>query len=318
MLGESTYAEMESTFRAALEGTPTHVRGEVVDPEGKLRSVDMSFVPQVDEDEAVDGFFGVVFDVTSEVRAEQADRLHREELSHVARVATLGELAASIAHELNQPLSAVVANAQAARRFLDGVVPDLDEAREALDDVSADARRAGDVISSMRQLLERGETRHEPLDLRRLVHDVIELVHSEAVLRGVEVLVENGDSTNTMVEGDRGQLTQVFLNLVKNAIESTGRLPSAPRTVTISFSDSGSEVEVQVVDNGPGFASADTESLFQPFVTRRPDGLGMGLTISRTITEAHGGTISAEQPPEGGACLRVRMPLVSGIGDSGD
>lgn len=309
VIGESAYAEVEPAFRAALAGTATHVRGEVADAAGATRSVDMSFVPQFDEKDAVDGFFSVVFDVTSEVRAEQADRLHREELAHVARVATLGELAASIAHELNQPLSAVVANAQAARRLLDRDSPDIGEARAALEDVASDARRAGDVISSMRQLLQRGETRQEALDLQRLVSDVVELVHSEAVLRGVEVRVSPAEDVATEVQGDAAQLTQVFLNLVKNGIESTSRLPTVPRRVTVGFVAVGGSVEVHVTDNGPGFGSDDLEGLFQPFVTGRPDGLGMGLTISRTITEAHGGSVVAENVPGGGARLRVRLPL---------
>lgn len=307
VIGESAYADYEESISAALNGTPAHMRLDVVDPDGQPRSFDMSFVPQFSEDQSVDGFFGAFFDVSAEVRAEQGDRLHREQLAHVARVATLGELAASIAHELNQPLSAVVANAQAARRFLDPIAPDLDEAREALDDVAADARRAGDVIASMRKLLERRETRHEPVDLRHLALEVVELVRSEAVLNGVEVRVQE-DAATTTVEGDPGQLTQVFLNLVKNAIESTGRLSSAPRTVTVSFSSDRSDVEVSILDNGPGFPAGDPESLFQPFFTRRPGGLGMGLPISRTIAEAHGGSVSAERLADEGALLRVRLP----------
>lgn len=309
VVGESAYSEMSSTISAALGGTPSHVRGEVVDPDGPLRYIDMSFVPQFDEADSIDGFLAVFFDVTSEVRAEQADRLHREELARVARVATLGELAASIAHELNQPLSAVVANARAAVRFLDAIPADLDEVREALNDVAQDAGRAGDVISSMRQLLERGETQQEHVDLRRVVLDVAELVHSEAVVRGVELQVGDHDDPHLLVVGDRGQLTQVFLNLVMNAIESTSRLPAAPRTVSIVFVVDPGSVEILVLDNGPGFVGDDPEGMFQPFVSRRPDGLGMGLTISRTITEAHGGTLTAEHGPDGGALLRVRLPL---------
>ena len=309
VVGESVYSEMSPTIAAALDGTPSHVRAEIVDPSGSLRYIDMSFVPQFDETDSVDGFLAVFFDVTSEVRAEQADRLHREELARVARVATLGELAASIAHELNQPLSAVVANSQAACRFLDMTPPDLDEVREALDDVAQDAGRAGDVISSMRQLLERGETQQELVELRRVILDVAELVHSEAVMRGVDLEVGDHDLGDLVVLGDPGQLTQVFLNLVMNAIESTGRLPAAPRTVSVAFMIDEAVVEILVQDNGPGFVGEDPEYLFQPFVSQRPEGLGMGLTISRTITEAHGGTLAAEHGTSGGALLRVRLPL---------
>ncbi len=314
LLGESRYSELAPVMSAALGGTATHVRGEVVDPEGNLCPVDMSFVPQFDEHEAVDGFFGVVFDVSSEVRAEQADRMHREELAHVARVATLGELTASIAHELNQPLSAVAANAHAAQRLLDAVPPDLEEAREALKDVASDARRAGEVIASMRQLLQRGKAPQVRIDLRDLVSDVVQLLHSEAVLHGVEIRIDEGPTSEIFIEGDAAQLKQVFLNLIKNAIESTSRLPALPRTVALSVAADEHEACVQVLDNGPGFASDDPEGLFQPFVTRRQDGLGMGLTISRSITEAHGGTVVAENASEGGARFRVRLPVASAPG----
>lgn len=314
ILGESRYSDLAPALSAALKGTATHVRGEVADPEGNLRPVAMSFVPQFDEHEAVDGFFCVFFDVTSEVRAEQADLMHREELAHVARVATLGELTASIAHELNQPLSAVVANAHAARRLLNAVPPDLEEAREALEDVASDAGRAGDVIASMRQLLQRAKAPQVRIDLRDLVTAVVQLLHSEAVLHGVEIRIGEGQASETLVEGDAAQLKQVFLNLIKNAIESTSRLSAPPRTIEVSFSADQYEVQVQILDNGPGFGSDDPEGLFQPFVTRRQDGLGMGLTISRSITEAHGGTVVAEETSEGGARFCVRLPVASAAG----
>ena len=128
-------------------------------------------------------------------------------------------------------------------------------------------------------------------------------------MRGVDIQVGEHDQADLVVVGDPGQLTQVFLNLVMNAIESTGRLPSAPRIVSIVFAVERAEVEILVQDNGPGFVGDDPEHMFQPFVSQRPEGLGMGLTISRTITEAHGGTLTAEHGASGGALLRVRLPL---------
>ena len=158
VLGERTYRDMEASITAALSGTPTHFRGEMVDVGGRRIPVDVSLVPQFDERGIVTGYFVVVFDVTHEVAAREADRRHRDELAHVSRVATLGELAASIAHELNQPLSAIVENARADDRLLRAVPPRVGEASEALVDVGAAGKRAGDVISSMRALLQRGET----------------------------------------------------------------------------------------------------------------------------------------------------------------
>lgn len=312
---ESVYEDLAPMISAALEGEASHVRADVVDPDGVLRFLDVSFVPQFDEGDAVDGFVAVFFDVGTEVEAEHADRVHREELARIARVATLGELAASIAHELNQPLSAVVANANAASRFLAADPPDLREVRDALTDVAEDAARAGDVIASMRQLLERGEVDHHPLDLRSVLVDVAELLRSEAIMRGVSLEIPEAGPVDLRVAGHRGQLTQVFLNLVMNAIDSTCRLPAPPRTVSILAHVQDGVVEVQVCDNGAGLPADDVEKLFEPFVSGRPDGLGMGLTISRSIAETHGGQLTAERPVEGGARLCLRLPLLEDTPD---
>jgi two-component system sensor kinase FixL len=279
------------------------------DPGGMRRlPVDVSLVPQEDETGVVNGFFVVVFDVSREVAAREADLRHRAELAHVSRVATLGELAASIAHELNQPLSAIVANAQAGRRLLDRVPPDVDEVGHALDDITEAGRRAGDVIASMRALLQRGEVRDERVDLPALARDVTDLLHSEAIGRSVALRTEGPAGGVSDVLGDPIQLKQVLLNLVMNAVEAASHGAGGERSVVIEILQRGPEVEVAVRDSGPGLPSDDPDRLFAPFVSLRRDGLGMGLAIARSIVEAHGGRIWAENGDDGGAVFRVRLP----------
>ena len=308
VVGEKLFSEMTSSIDAALAGSATHFRGEMADVGGHTIPVDVSLVPQHDERGEVTGYFVVVFDVTTEIAAREADRRHRDELAHVGRVATMGELAASIAHELNQPLSAIVANAQAAHRMLNLIPPDLEEVGEALADISAAGTRAGDVIASIRDLLQRGETKDEPVDLVSLAREVIEFLHSEVVSRGVTVSSVRSDATVPNVQGDTIQLKQVLLNLLMNAIEAASRSPATGCRVDVVVASKGEEIEIAVMDTGPGLPTGDLEDLFAPFVSRRADGLGMGLAISRSIVEAHDGRLWGEDGPDGGAVFRVRLP----------
>lgn len=309
VIGEQLFRDMRDSIAAALEGTPAHFRGSIAGPGGRSVPVDVSLVPQQNEDGTVSGYFVVIFDVTHEVAASEADRRHRDELAHVSRVATLGELAASIAHELNQPLSAVVANARAAQRLLERTPPDLEEVADALEDIAAAGNRAGDVISSMRELLQHGESRDEAIDLHALVQDVIALLGSESIGRGVTISAARSGSGLSGLRGDSIQLKQVVLNLVMNAIEAASRAPAGERRVDVTVSARGRELQVEVRDTGPGLPTDDPEELFAPFVSRRADGLGMGLAISRSIAEAHDGRIWGENHPEGGAVFRLRLPI---------
>ena len=176
-----------------LRGEHVHYTADVASRDGSSAPSEVSLTPQHDAEGAVSGYFVIVFDISERMRVQEADRLHREALAHVSRVATMGELAASMAHELNQPLAAVVANAQAASRFLAMAPPDLGEVGEALVDISADAKRGADVIRGMRDLLRRGERREERLDVEFLVMETLEMLRSDAIARDVAVSVKSGD-----------------------------------------------------------------------------------------------------------------------------
>jgi len=249
------------------------------------------------------------FDVTTRRRAEAAAQRHLSEIAHLDRVAGMGQLASSIAHELNQPLTAILTNAQAAQRLLGAGQPDLGELRETLKDIVHDDQRAAEVIRRMRHLLRKDELTRLPVDLNELATNTIALVANDALLHYVTIDFAPARGLPT-VYGDLVQIQQVILNLLSNAITAAFNGPTAQRKVLVWTSGVGGDasVELGVHDSGKGIPSSDLERLFEPFFTTRAEGLGMGLAISRSIVEAHGGQIFAENDPAGGAAFRVRLP----------
>jgi len=253
-----------------------------------------------------------VGDLTKEMadrmRAEREARRHRAELAHMSRVAMMGELGASLAHELNQPLAAILSNAQAAQRLAASETPDTEEIRDALADIVDDGRRAGEVIRRLRALLKKDEPKHEPLEVNQIVGDVVHLVQHDADLRDVSLRTELAE-TLPPVQGDRVQLQQVLLNLILNGIEATVDGRTEPGTMVIRTSaDTAGTVQVAVQDSGTGIDEDELERVFEPFFTTKPGGLGLGLAISRTIVEAHGGRLSAKNNLGGGATFRFSLP----------
>jgi two-component system sensor kinase FixL len=311
VMGEESYSVVREKIEEVLKGV--HQHSEMIFPGvgGTPRPVEVSHVPHFDDEGEVIGYFVIVLDISERVEAQAAERDHREALAHFSRVATMGELAASIAHELNQPLAAITANAQAARRFLAMTPPDLAEVDDALGDVAGDAKRAAMVIRHMRDLLRKGERREELVDVTSLVRETVQMLLSDAISRNCTIDVKC-DGDVPPLSGDRIQLKQVILNLVVNAFEAVSEENSVPGALAIRTSSSKEWVEISVSDNGPGMPDDGTKDFFTPFMTTKPEGLGMGLSISRSIVEAHGGKLVAETNPEGGATLRILLPVPSG------
>ncbi|MHA7628997.1 sensor histidine kinase [Corallococcus sp. M7] len=242
--------------------------------------------------------------------AEMEARRTLEQLAHVSRVAALGELTASLAHEINQPLSAILSNAQAVRRQLNATPTELEEMREALGDIIADGKRAGEVIHRMRVLLKRGEPRRELHSLNDLVREVARLLVNDMHLRGAELHLSL-DPALPAVEGDGIQLQQVVLNLLINAMDAMAEVPAGQRQVRVlTASPVAGRVELRVQDSGGGIEPSRLARIFEPFYSTKEHGLGMGLSISRSIVEAHGGRLQAESPPGQGALLRCVLPAV--------
>jgi signal transduction histidine kinase len=246
-------------------------------------------------------------DVTPRRQAEAAVQRHVSQLAHLDRVAGMGQLASSLAHELNQPLTAILSNAQAASRLLAAPRPDVEELAACLADIISDDQRAADVIHRMRRLLRKTDFRSLPLALNDLVANTIGLVANDALLHAVSLEFHPGPAL-PIVYGDLVQVQQVILNLISNAIAATASSGLTPRKVTVRTSaPPGAYVELAVHDSGKGIPEGDFERLFEPFFTTKADGLGMGLAISRTIVEAHGGQLLAENDPAGGAIFRVHL-----------
>jgi signal transduction histidine kinase/integral membrane sensor domain MASE1 len=246
-------------------------------------------------------------DITELRRAEMEAQRSRQELAHVARVSTVGEMTASLAHQLNQPLAAIMTNAQAAGRMLNAANPDVDEVREILQDIVRDDRRASDVIQHLRKLLRKGELEMTGVNLTAAIRDVVDLVGAEAIVRNILVSLEFGHEP-VFVTGDRVQLQQVILNLMHNAMEAMAEQELAGRRIVISCRDKDGLIAVSVSDSGPGLRAGTEEVVFEPFYTTKTGGMGMGLSIVRSIVEAHGGSILAKNDTSGGVVVEFQLP----------
>jgi PAS domain S-box-containing protein len=247
-------------------------------------------------------------DITEARRATEALREMRLQLEHANRLATMGQLTASIAHEVNQPIGASVTNAQAALRWLDGPKPDLEEAREALDCIVRDGHRAGAVVGRIHDLVKKAPPRKDLVDINSAIREIIEITRNEALKNGVSVHTELAEDLPA-THGDRVELQQVLLNLIINAVEAMTDTNEGPRDVLIrSAKTEAEEVLVSVRDSGPGMAPAIRDSLFKAFETTKPSGLGLGLSICRSIIESHGGRLWASANAPRGAVFQFSLP----------
>jgi signal transduction histidine kinase len=251
---------------------------------------------------------GVLRDITEQRRAQDEAQELRRELTHAGRVSLLGQLSSAIAHELSQPLGAILRNAEAAELVLGNGSPDLEELKAIIDDILRDDRRAGQVIDRLRTLLKRREMDFQPVAIDALLQDVSALLRGDAASRrvAIDLSVEAGLPA---VPGDRVHLSQVLLNLIINGMDAVMELPPARRRVRVEGRrGAAGEVEVTISDTGPGFPAESAARLFEPFYTTKSAGMGFGLSVSRTIVDAHGGQIRASNAPEGGAVFRVTLP----------
>jgi C4-dicarboxylate-specific signal transduction histidine kinase len=262
----------------------------------------------IDESGMLIEYIGSVVDVTEHKQSEEAVRKARVELAHVNRALTVAELTASIAHEVNQPLAAVVANANAAERWLAAKPPNQAEANAALKRITRDANRASEVIARIRALLTRGEAQKVELHLDELIADVISLVEGDARHREI-ALSAAVEQSLPPIQADRIRLQQVLLNLLINAMDVLGAA-SGPRTIEVRATRLNGSVIVRVRDSGPGIDPKSIERVFEPFFTTKREGMGMGLAISRSIIDEHGGRIRAMNNADGpGATFEFTLPL---------
>jgi C4-dicarboxylate-specific signal transduction histidine kinase len=250
---------------------------------------------------------GVVTDITQRKRAQMQAEEDRAALQHMTRVSLLGQLSASIAHQLNQPLATILGNAEAAQKMLERTPVDVTELRDIFADIVAADHHAAQVIRRLSALFRRGEPAFESLDVNELVRDTLELTHGLLTIRHVGVVTELATEL-PRVSGDRVQLQQLLLNLIVNACDASAELPEDRRVVTIGTEAQGSMVQLCVTDRGPGVPSEAIDKVFEPFWSTRPDGMGMGLAVCRSIAVAHHGSLTVRNTQEGGARFCARLP----------
>ena len=277
---------------------------------GELRSAHEALSAREQElSKARDELEIMVEERTSELRrSEREFRDARVKLNRATRIATVAELSASIAHELNQPLAAVYANAQAARRWLSANPPNLPETTSSIDRIMRDAHAADDVVQRVRALFKRESFDKRDVNLPEMLNEAVRFVREDPKKRDVAIDWRFDENLPT-VSADRTQMQQVFINLISNAIEAMEGGQTAPRVMVRASAADHDQVLIRVIDNGPGVD--DPERIFDAFVTTKKSGMGIGLAISRSIIETHGGRLWAENRPEGGAIFTVALPLRS-------
>jgi C4-dicarboxylate-specific signal transduction histidine kinase len=251
----------------------------------------------------------VYIDLTESRLKDEALHKFRRQVWHTDRVASTGAISGSLAHEICQPLSAILNNAQAGLRFLDHEQVDLTEIREILHDIVRDDKRAAAIINGLRAMLQQQETPHADLDLAQAIEEVLELLHSELIRHGVEV-VRHLDPGLT-VRANKTQIQQVLLNLIINAQEAMTEKPQGQRRLLVRAARADGKAQVSVSDTGVGIAKDMLDRIFEGFYTTKPQGLGVGLEVCRSIMESHRGAIWAEANPEGGATLHLSLPLAA-------
>lgn len=242
-----------------------------------------------------------------QVLDKKAEQTHAE-LAHMSRVMTIGELTASIAHEVSQPLSAIIANAGAAKRWLSALPPQHEEAQHALDRILADGDRAGEVIARARRLFARTAPSRDRVDINAIILETIALTHNKITTNHIVLRTELADDLPVVV-GDRIQLQQVVLNYIVNAVEALSGRDANPRDLLVSSATDGKKVTISVRDTGVGIAAQKFDRVFEPFFTTKTAGIGMGLSISRSIVEAHGGAVYAAPNFPRGAVFGFTLPI---------
>jgi signal transduction histidine kinase len=255
-----------------------------------------------------DQWVGIVLDITDRKQAQLQSAQDRHALQHMTRVSMLGQMSASIAHQLNQPLTAILANAEAAQQMLRVERIDLAEVRQICDDIVAQVQRAAAVIRRLGALFKRGEVQVQQIDMNALLSEVLDLLHASLMAQRVTVTTELATPLHAL-DGDKVQLQQVLLNLIMNAIEAMRDTPNVMRRLLLRTEMTETEIRISVTDNGTGIAPTNLENIFEPFWSAKPSGMGIGLSICHSIVAAHHGVLTASNNPDGGATFLIVFPI---------
>jgi signal transduction histidine kinase len=304
-------ALMNATVDAALDGRGVDLEFRILFPDGRVKWILSKGRTLYDGNGRPWRMVGVKVDITARKAADLQIQRQRHDLAHESRVSVAGELSIALAHEMNQPLAAILANAGAAQRYLQRTPPDLRELHDIVEAIAHDNRRAAGIITRFGRLLRKEDLRWTPLDANDVVRNVIHLAHSDIISRGVSLTARFGEELPSLC-GDAVQLQQVLLNLIINACDAMESVAPGARRLEVTTDVSGEgEVQVSVRDSGTGLPEDQIERIFDPFVTSKAKRLGLGLAICRSIVTAHGGRIWAENHVEGGAVFSLRLPATA-------
>jgi PAS domain S-box-containing protein len=280
-------------------------------PDGEIRWIEHACQPVFDRQGNYQGVRASNRDITKREFYRSETHKLQSELAHMDRVVTISTLTSALAHEINQPLAAMRSYAQAALRFMDKDQPEYDSVREALQGIVADNKRAAEVVNRLRDLVKKGSTHRETIEINSIIKDVTGLINSELVLRNASITLDLHPSV-PVVQGDSIQIQQVLINLLTNAMDAMNDQPIDTRTIAISTrSEDSNEIIVSISDSGGGIPSCTIKAIFSPFHTTKSTGMGLGLSICKSIIEAHGGKISAQNNPDGGAMFSIILPIGS-------
>jgi len=307
VIGEAAYAEALPRIRTALAGEPVSFEAAIEYSKAGHRDVSVTYAPDVAPGGRVRGFIAVINDITAQKAAERRERERMREVAHATRLASVGELATQIAHEVNQPITAMVTYCAAAQRNVQAESPNNTRLAGLIGAIADEAQRVSAVIRRLRDFVRKGEIAFVATDVNEIVTDSLRLVAGEAVSQQVQV-VEQLATEPLRVMADPVLVSQAILNLVRNAIEAVTTSAAGRHEVRVATRRTGHAAEVSVTDTGPGLSPEVVPRLFEAFVTTKPNGLGMGLSIARSIIEAHGGQLRYSEAPGGGCTFTLTLP----------
>ncbi|MGC1467385.1 MAG: MASE1 domain-containing protein [Pseudolabrys sp.] len=293
---------------AIQHGAPVEIEFRIGANNDDIRWIAARARPEFEDGNVLVAIAGAFTDITQRKAAEAEAMLQRQEITHLMRVSMLGELSGSLAHELTQPLTAILSNAQAGKMVLAHETPNIGEISEVLDDIITEDTRAGEVIHRLRRLLKKGDAKYETVDLNDLINTTLRLLHSELINRRVATSVDLTPDLRLAL-GDPIQLQQILINLLMNAMDAVEEMSPSRRIINVSTNNVGDdEVEVRIGDRGTGLRAAEKQYVFQPFYTTKKRGLGLGLSICSSIMKSHGGSLSIQNNESEGATASFRVP----------
>jgi PAS domain S-box-containing protein len=301
---ETTRQALEAAYQGDGSYQTEH---SVLLPDGQVRWIACQGRLEFSKDDQPRRLLGVSLDITQRKQAELQAKAHRNEAAHLLRVASLGELSTSMAHELKQPLTAILSNAQAAQLLLARDDFDLQEIRDILAEIVAADKRAGAVIDRLHLLVKRGEPQPQQLEANQLIGDVLQLLNHELTGRSVQIVTDL-TAGPLSIHGDRVQLQQVLLNLILNAVDAMSQPTNGDRILTLESRRLADYIQISVGDTGHGIPPGREETIFEPYYTTKPEGLGLGLSLSRSILTAHRGRLRAESRGSKGATFHCTIP----------